>query len=721
MKIQIKYINIRYILNHKEKNTMKKCLIFLNLALINFFLLLKTILFITKKYNIKCVNIPNEIKTNNIINNRILFNDNETKEENYKDKFFVKNYNITLFSYEQLKSDFINLANNYPSNMTIHNYINLIQKKYLIIKLINSGYSGYSYSNNFLDEDKFYNSFFEFYPQSKDINSSHLNEMILQFYIGKNLTSNKDVLIIYEKYFNVNKTIYLFSNIEDIIIENDKNKKLFKIKILEAKLFNEEYNDKNKCLALIQMIFKSKFYSFTINKNNISQLIMFNKIGNKHCYMMIKPSCIETKSWISCYRDLHIFNDDIILNNTYQNNIYKNNKYQKKAKKNEYNIKLMIAIIFSSIINIIYNFKFINDLSKKIITINSICFSVFYSCYFYSFDYIIKSIATINKTFHEKTFARIKLILILSNIFSIINFLPVFFIVVFFNYYLLCRGNLSIRQACFHLLLFYLSYIINWVLFLRLKSEKYFIIISCIVWASQIIKNIIFKNKVILPLFYYIFFSLDKFIFVFLDKKKIITNSKKIISLLIINIAEITIIFMQGYLGPRFMLCSLCNEKNDVLYISKEELLKQKQNSKDESCSICLLSFINNKKSDLNDSIQIKTNNELKIEKEDSNFSKEISENKNTSKITVDNNIILEQKKKFILSKNKNKKYNFKKLKKIVLYIFNKFFWDYYYNESKLIGKYAILKCGHFFHSECINLWINEEKKCPICRQHIFN
>ena len=135
---------------------MKKCFIFLNLALINFFLLLKTILFITKKYNINCVNLPNEIKTNNIINNRILFNDNETKEENYKDKFFVKNYNITLFSYEQLKSDFINLANNYPSNMTIDNYINLIQKKYLIIKLINSGYLGYSYSNNFLDEDKFY-------------------------------------------------------------------------------------------------------------------------------------------------------------------------------------------------------------------------------------------------------------------------------------------------------------------------------------------------------------------------------------------------------------------------------------------------------------------------------------------------------------------------------------------------------------------------------------
>jgi len=102
-------------------------------------------------------------------------------------------------------------------------------------------------------------------------------------------------------------------------------------------------------------------------------------------------------------------------------------------------------------------------------------------------------------------------------------------------------------------------------------------------------------------------------------------------------------------------------------------------------------------------------------------YEKYFNVNKTIYLLSNTEDIIFEQKKKFILRKNKNKKYNFKKLKKIVLYIFNKFFWDYYYNESKLIGKYAILKCGHFFHAECINLWINEGKKCPICRQHIFN
>ena len=72
-------------------------------------------MFISENYNVKYVKILNDIKTNKIINNRKLFNANETKEENYNDKFFLKNFNITFFSYEQLKSDFINLANNYPS------------------------------------------------------------------------------------------------------------------------------------------------------------------------------------------------------------------------------------------------------------------------------------------------------------------------------------------------------------------------------------------------------------------------------------------------------------------------------------------------------------------------------------------------------------------------------------------------------------------------------
>ena len=31
------------------------------------------------------------------------------------------------------------------------------------------------------------------------------------------------------------------------------------------------------------------------------------------------------------------------------------------------------------------------------------------------------------------------------------------------------------------------------------------------------------------------------------------------------------------------------------------------------------------------------------------------------------------------------------------------------------------LRCGHFFHSNCIDPWlINEKALCPVCRQGIF-
>ena len=165
------------------------------------------------------------------------------------------------------------------------------------------------------------------------------------------------------------------------------------------------------------------------------------------------------------------------------------------------------------------------------------------------------------------------------------------------------------------------------------------------------------------------------------------------------------------------MFGTLCNEKNNIFYKSKEELLREKPNCKVEVCSICLLPFINNNKNDINNIIENKTNsNKLTNEKDDFNTSEEISENKNKIQIIVYDNKILKQKNKSIWNKNKC---NFKKLKKIIKNIFKKYFWDYYYHKTKYLKEYVMLECGHFFHSECINSWINTEKKCPICRQEI--
>ena len=402
-------------------------------------------------------------------------------------------------------------------------------------------------------------------------------------------------------------------------------------------------------------------------------IFKFEYNSSINCNMMIKPKCLETKTWLSCYRKWLIIYDDDIFNNL--------KEFDVAGIKTQYNIKLILVIIFNSSISIIHNLKFIINLSKNKITIKRFCFSTFYCSYFYSLFYILYSINSTQKLFYKITSWGIKFIYSLGSIFSIINFLPNFFAVAFFIIYLLCNRNISIKTTCFHILLIYISYIINWILYLKVESGKYIIIISCITWGIHIIKNIIYNNKYILPLFYYIFFTIEKFIFLILNDTIINPNTKTILFLLIVNIVEIIIIFIQGYYGPRFMFGTLCNEKNNIFYKSKEELLREKPNCKVEVCSICLLPFINNNKNDINNIIENKTNsNKLTNEKDDFNTSEEISENKNKIQIIVYDNKILKQKNKSIWNKNKC---NFKKLKKIIKNIFKKYFWDYYYHETK--------------------------------------
>jgi len=40
--------------------------------------------------------------------------------------------------------------------------------------------------------------------------------------------------------------------------------------------------------------------------------------------------------------------------------------------------------------------------------------------------------------------------------------------------------------------------------------------------------------------------------------------------------------------------------------------------------------------------------------------------------------------------------------------------------ENITIDKY-ILKCGHIYHVNCIEMWYKKNHKCPLCRDSVFN
>ena len=318
-------------------------------------------------------------------------------------------------------------------------------------------------------------------------------------------------------------------------------------------------------------------------------------------------------------------------------------------------------------------------------------------------------------------------------------------------------------------------------------NEIYITILSIALWTPQIIHNIIINNKYIYPTFYIIVTTIDRMIYPFYCrgyKYNYIQLKENLVLIIILSsyiLLTIIILYLQTFLGPRFMLPAKYQKKKVDFYKTKEELLKIKPDCTKEECVICLTPLleeeddtinINNKDKDqdkdkdknMNVDVTIKNDNKNENEIDNVNDGSpaetpKTNESTNcTSRIDIlndksnddfitnhldtkknlkeglhlcntnnNNNInnntalAIPVNKQIIINQNHKKKFflikNFGKVIKIILC--ESMFKFYKVKQNFGDKKYMLITCGHVFHISCVEQWFERKKECPNCRANM--
>ena len=346
-------------------------------------------------------------------------------------------------------------------------------------------------------------------------------------------------------------------------------------------------------------------------------------------------------------------------------------------------------------------------------------------------------------------------------LFPLINFV-IFDLRFFYFYWKIKKRLLSDREFIklrlkFFGLLYFLLFFSFFSISTFYTNKTYIILLSIGLWTPQILHNIVNNNKYIYPTIYIIANSLERILYPFYFrgfKNNFINLKTDIILIIILSIyilITIIILYLQLFIGARFMLPSKFQKKNLDFHKTKEELLEEVPDCMKEECVICLSPLIeeniknkinknkNMKNVDIvinnkninnnidnenssdspeqlkNDSIHKSTNSSIDLINDSNkkeNSSKNIDNNKNNNIMAIDVKNI--KNKKHISICNK---FSIGKILQIIKIIL----WDNMFKFYKLKTnlkdkKYMIIACGHMFHSACVEKWFERKKECPSCR-----
>ena len=615
--------------------------------------------------------------------------------------------------------------------------INIIMKKmYRFLDKIKDNNSSSSFNDNNPSNNKTKNIFLiyflkkyllnkSFYYKSNSNltnNSININNIIFKSsnYFEKEIKPDNATLNF--SYFEENNGLIILNLIINFIIKN--NKYIAYVNI--TKLFIE-YKISN------QISINGNIDSLKINDEieNIEHCpitseiqLIFNNINNS---LIIQSFNLSLNSECG-YSFIYLVNN----NNTSAKFISKSiNKIKRSINIYKEDIKYNLLIISISIINALAVYCLIKSLKTKIYLSSAISIECFILNYESNSYYMFNSILR----FMINTYGIKKILYAIGSFFSIVNFLffDYRFIIIFWQ---IKRTNSSCCKYYKDWIIFVL-YCIFLIIFTGkyFKSSNLFIIsISIFIWIPQILHNIIYNNRYIYPLFFIISNTIDKLLFIFFSLKRFRNfppNKWLIIVLLIFVFFNIIILYLQSFLGPRFMLPLKLQKQNNKFYKTKKEIIIEKPEIKEENCIICFSPLLTtedskqnkedkNKKENKNsnNNIEIKIDNIYNSNRSTVNLKSDIIIQQNTNSEEIfDSNINKINKKH---NRNKKKLYSFinnlKKFWRIIKNFIKEGFFHFYKGKNKLFKFYILLSCGHIFHSECLEHWFGVKKECPICR-----
>ena len=774
--------------SNNGRNTLKTFFsIIINTAFISWFILLSikqgkySTVLVNENYNILSINNNNNSKYNNL---RKLFGNNIiTKVEN---QFLTKTKSADNEMRKYLNLLLEHLGNEFDTFRNIISGKTLIisKEKFLLEK------QKQIFMNRLLKN--MYNGTWEYFPydpeeedETKNISdkyiSYYLNSSSKNFKIGN--YRNGTVAFAFKKAIEMStrqESIALtMKNLEGNYIDNwmqhvsyakindltriiDSNNKLYIIKgefsssMIKGKLFNsKKYNyKKRQCNTLIEMEFPLVYLSPQETINNKTYLLKnISSIDPSHFTLLLSSNCgfrIKVNA-----------------------QIYDRRKEYYNIKKNIN--KYAYYCIIGSLLYLIGAWFMTNSLKISENAISAISIE----CYCQNIAWnLYCAITNINfgLIFYD-FFGKFCII----SLFPLLNF-TIFDLRFLYFFWKIKKRVLNDSQFIkLRIKFFALFYFLLFISFFSISSffinKMYIIILSISMWTPQILHNIAQNNKHIYPTIYIISTTLYRIMFPFYfrgyESNFAYLKSEKFLMIILFGYILFTIIFLylQVFLGPRFMLPSKYQKKKGDFHKTKEELLEERPSSKNEECVICLSklfdedeeeinnnasknkdiilnvdldgnesdsssdsptelqSDINNRNSQLNNIIDLMNTHleqqKVKIKNNFDNLNINNLKNGNNykyNKMNSNSNDSLAINVKPKKNKNsKSKKFNghkvFSNMKKILKVIF----WDSLFSFYKIpinLGekKYMLIYCGHVFHSACLEKWFDRKKECPNCR-----